>query len=511
MPTLRFPNGCVASPHHLASAAGARVLAAGGNALDAAIAANLVLGVVTPYHCGPGGDVLALVWDGEPHAFTGIGAAPAAATVDAVRARVDSDAIPPTGPFGITVPGAVEGWFALLERFGSRSFGALASTAVALARDGFVPSDVGAAAFRASRERFAGMDAWQRVFGAVDVDRPLVRPRLADLLERMADQGPDGFYTGRVAQDIAAAVQEAGGLMTPDDLAGHAGQWVAPLSGSFRDLTVLELPPPTQGVTALTLLGIVDALGPLPADEAARIHLLLEAAKLALADRDAHLADPSSMEMATDALLAPGRLEAMAHGIDPDQATNWPPRRPDVGGTAYLCAADRDGLLVSLIQSNYHGFGSGVVVPHWELPLHDRGSAFSLDASHPNAIAPGRRPRHTLIPAMALRDGAPWLVFGTMGGEAQALVHLQVLSGLVDRGEDPAAALAAPRWVVAPSDGTVVLEPQLEPLTGPLAARGHRVATAQGGLFGHAHAIRIDAHGYLAASEPRTESAVIGH
>ncbi len=519
-----FPNGCVATPHHLASSAGQAVLADGGNAVDAAVAANLVLSVVTPYHCGVGGDVLAIVWDGEATGVLSVGAAPSGATPDAIRAAIaaghgdpevsfpGTGGMPMFGALPVTVPGAVAGWFHLLERWGSRSFGALSTTARHLAADGFPVSPYAAEHLARARARVGEGIGWADLYGRMRVGERFVQPDLAATLATLASEGPDALYRGRIGVAIAETLQAHGSSMVPEDLAAHRVAERPPLRGCYRDVEVLELPPPTQGVTALTALGILDALGPLPAGDAAAVHLQVEAVRAAMADRQEHLADPRTMDVDAAALLAADRLGRMAAAISPERTAPWPPARPAPGGTAYLCAADRDGLLVSLIQSNFVGFGSGVVVPGTGIGLHDRGAHFSLDPADPNAIAPGKQPMHTLIPALALRDGRPWLVFGTMGADGQPQIHVQLLGQLVDRGDDVQAAIDAPRWVVDVADGSVRVEARASDLADALRARGHDVEliAPYAHAAGHAHAIVCTDAGYAAGADPRSEGAVIG-
>jgi gamma-glutamyltranspeptidase/glutathione hydrolase len=510
----RFPSACVASPHHLASAAGLAVLASGGNAMDAAVATNLTLGVVIPYLCGFGGDLFALVWrDGEVHAYNGSGRAPAAATLEAVRAVTQGADLPPYGPLPITVPGAVEGWFALLERFGSMPFAELARPALRLARHGFVPSAAALATLERARDLHRRSDEWQAVYGRSEPGRPLIQSDLGRTIEALSASGPDVYYRGPIGAAIADHLRSLGGLMEREDLAEHRGDWFEPLRTRYRAVEVLELPPNTQGVAALEALNIVQELGPLPPDGADREHLLIEAMKLALVDRDEFVTDPAAMRIAPDALGDPSWAAERARLIDPARAGDPPPGRPHLGGTAYLCAADGDGMCVSLIQSNYMGFGSGVTVPGWGINLQNRGATFSLDPSHANVIGPRKRTLHTLIPAMALRDGRPWLVFGTMGGHGQAQTHLQLLARIVDDETDPQMAIDAPRWVLSPGDWSIIAESRFDPsIPEGLRARGHHVeATGPfDSLLGHAHAIVVEEHGYAGATDPRTEGAVLG-
>ncbi len=528
-----FPRACVASPHYLASAAGLAALAKGGNAVDAAVAANLTLGVVAPYFCGYGGDLFAIVWrDGVSRgqglwAYNGSGRAPKSATPEAVLAALAAgpgahgaapDRVPPVGPLPVTVPGAVDGWFALLERFGTRSFGDLAGHAIRLAEDGFLLSRRGAAAIERSKARFGpGMAAWWAVYGAASAGAVLRQPDLARTIRTLAADGPAPFYRGPIGDAIASCLRSQGGLMTPSDLAEHAGDVVAPLSVRYRGVDVVELPPNTQGVAPLEALAIVEAFAPdgLPPNGALRQHILIEAMKLALADRDARVTDPGWMSSPAEDLLEPAWVARRADGIDAGRASGVVPREPARGGTAYLCAADGDGMLVSLIQSNYMGFGSGVTVPGWGINMHNRGAYFSLDPAHPNAIAPGKRTLHTLIPAMAFRNDRPWLVFGTMGGDGQAQTHLQLLARMIDDGNDPQRAIDAPRWLVSMTDGSVLADERLGGagrVVDGLRDRGHRVDFSAwfDPSFGHAHAIEVTPDGYLGATDPRAEGAVLG-
>jgi gamma-glutamyltranspeptidase/glutathione hydrolase len=311
---------------------------------------------------------------------------------------------------------------------------------------------------------------------------------------------------------VASAVQEAGGRLADSDLRTHAGEWCVPLAAPFRDTEILELPPPTQGATVLEALRILDGLD-LPEDPVARVHVQIEVVKAALADRDAWISDPDHMPISVDALYADEFVHARRAAVDVDRASDPAPGYPQRGGTAYLCAADADGLMISLIQSNFAGFGSGVFVPEWGINLHNRGGSFSLDADRVNAYAPGKRPLHTLIPALALREGAPSFVFGTMGGDAQAQVHVQLLGHLLDDACEPGTALERARWRLDPHSWNLHVESRADTsMVDALAARGHRVraAPAWDSAMGHAHIIRIDGNGYAAASDPRSEGAALG-
>jgi gamma-glutamyltranspeptidase/glutathione hydrolase len=308
-------------------------------------------------------------------------------------------------------------------------------------------------------------------------------------------------------------LRSIGGSMAMEDMAEHRGEWVDPISSAYRDVQVLELPPNTQGVTALEALNVLQASGPMPPEGPDRHHLMIEAVKLALADRDAHVTDPGHMRLSVAELLSPTRSDAHAGSIDPLRAARRDPGRAALGGTAYMCAADAEGTLVSLIQSNYMGFGSGVTVPDWGINLQNRGAFFSLDPGHVNVIAPRKRTLHTLIPAMALRAGKPWLAFGSMGGDGQAQTHVQLMARMVDDGEDPQQAVSGPRWVVSPQDWSLTAEARFDSgLVAELRGRGHGIdlTTPFDSLMGHAHAIQVTEAGFAGGSDPRAEGAVVG-
>jgi gamma-glutamyltranspeptidase/glutathione hydrolase len=514
-----YPEGVVCTPHYLASAAGAAMLAEGGNAVDAAIAANLVLGVVTPYMCGFGGDLLTMVWDGGIgdgglHAYRGVGRAPAGATAAFVREQSGETEMPVFGPHPITVPGAVEAWFTLVERFATRSFGALAQRALHYAEHGFPLTRRGAWFFRSSAQLYAafGLTDFAAAYGDVDTGSWVRQPELARTIRTLADAGPDAYYRGPIGEAIAARIRDAGGCMTAGDVAAHRGAWVEPLRAQFRDAEILEMPPPTQGLTALEAMRIVDGLD-LGADGPQRQHLLIEAVKLALADRRRYLGDPDAMTTPAQRLLQDDWVAARRAAIDPAHARPAVAHSEPDGGTIYMCAADRDGMLVSLIQSNFSGAGSGLRVREWGINLHNRGSGFVLDDTHPNGIGPGKLPLHTLIPALALRDGRPWLVFGTEGGHGQAQTHTQLMVRMLVDGDDPQAAISAPRFTVDPTTGRTAVEDHFDPAwIDDLRGRGHDLDVVRAYRHGPgvAHAIECTYPGYRAASDPRAEGGTSG-
>lgn len=509
----RFPRGAIASPHYLASAAGLQVLARGGNAADAAVAASTTLGVVAPYYCGYGGDLFVVVWDGRAHGYLGSGRSPAAITAADLRARTGATEMPVLGPDAVTVPGAVAGWFDVLDRFGSLAFGDVVAPALALARDGFELTDSARAVFT----EYGGVyDAeFPDLLGSYRVatdGRRLHQPELARTIELLAADGPAALYGGPIGASVAETVQRAGGVLTVDDLAGHAGTWTELLRAPYRDVEVLELPPPTQGVTALEALRILDG-APLSADPVARSHVQIEAMKLALVDRETFVTDPAHMQFPPEHLISDAWIADRRRRLDPDAATVPEPGVAKVGGTAYLCAADADGLLVSMIQSNFMSFGSGVRDVAWGINLNNRGSSFFLDESAANALGPAKLPMHTLIPALALRNGRPWLVFGSMGADAQAPVHVQMLGHMVDDGTDPQVAISAPRWRIDVDGWRIWTERRFDPaVPAGLRARGHEVRDARpyDSSMGHAHAIECTPGGYAVATDPRADGAALG-
>ena len=518
--TRVFPRGVVVTPNHLASEAGVAVLRAGGNAVDAAVAASAALGVLTPYHCGPGGDLFAIVTepDGEVHALDSAGRTPAGLTLGIVLDEVPAPRparVPSTSVHSVTVPGAVAGWAALLERWGTVGLDRALVDAIRFAEEGVEVSPFAAARVEASRLRFAAMDDWRGAFGGLRAGEHWRQPEHAAFLRDVAGDGPGVLYGGHRGEQLVEHLASAGSTMTLADLTAHEVRDVRPLATRFGELEVLELPPPTQGVTALQALGVLDRLrrddDRVDSDEVHRVHLQVEAARGAVVDRAAHVTDPGRMRVEPASLVSPDRLDALAAAVDRDRAGDHPPATPASGGTAHLCTADAEGRTVSLINSNFMGFGSGFVAP-FGVTLQNRGAQLSLDPDHVDVVAPGVRPMHTLIPAVARRDGEVVLTFGTMGGDAQPLIHLQLLDAL-RRGVALQEAVAAWRWTLQPADGLVVLEGRAPTaVVDGLRERGHEVHVVGdwSGLHGHAHVIERTAHGWRAATDPRAEGAATG-
>lgn len=533
----RGARGAVVAPHHLATAAGLAVLAAGGHAVDAAIATNAVLAVVMPNGCGIGGDAFWLAWDeaaGEQVALNGSGRAPSGADAGTLR-DLGLNRIPLRGPYGITVPGAVRSWSDAHARWGRLSRNAVLAAAIEHADAGFPAWD---GLIRAVEATHAGIgdEPWTGGFRQVwrAAGRPwrpgeLVRlPALAKTLGTLATDGFDTYYDGPLGERIARGLAAAGGLHTAADLREHRSTWTTPIATTYRGVRVTSHPPNSSGILALEILNILERFEP-PADsafggqgwtDATWPHLELEAAKLAFADRDAMLTDPAFREVPVDLLLSKDRAAALARRIDAQRADpSPPPTRTLVGGTIYLAVVDGEGNAVSLIQSNAAGFGSGVLDPGTGVHFQNRGASFSLDPDHPNVIEPRKRTAHTLLPGMLFRSGEhrPWIVGGSMGGDIQPQVHVQLVSALVDGNADIVTAVAAPRITVGP-DGwlappvAVLADGDLAPgVEDGLRALGHDLRrVGYDGSLGHEHAIELvdggpAAGGTLAAmTDPRS-------
>src|SRR5438067_7618550 len=505
--------GVVAAPHYLASLAGIDVLRDGGSAVDAAIAANLVLGVVWPHMCGVGGDLFAQVWSAPDQKLFGLNASGRAGqgmSVDAYRAR-GLERMPQRGVMAITVPGAADGWFSLHERFGRLDMSRIARDAIHYAREGFRLTPFTAAAIRSNAQLLSQMGGGAAVFLAGNSppsagDR-LVQTDLANTLERIVGDGPSVMYRGTLGERILEYLRQRGSGLQAEDFAAQRSEWVEPLSVEYRGVDVYELPPNTQGITLLQMLNMLDGvdLQAWGASSAELIHQLVERKKLAFIDRDAYVADPAFAAAPVDRLLDRRYAAERARSIGSRAADAQPLTvgRSVDGDTIYLCAADRDGTVVSLIQSLYAAFGSGVHVPGTGVTLHNRGFGFNLVPGHPNALAPGKRPMHTLIPGFALRGGKPWLAFGTRSADGQPQSGLQILNALLDFGLDLQAAVEAPRWAHGAPGGrypasALVLESRFgHAVADDLSARGHEVvpADAVDPVMGTVQAILVNTAG----------------
>ena len=507
-------RGAVSTSHPLAASAGLRILQAGGNAVDAAIATAACLPVLEPCSNGLGSDAFALIWDGSRlHGLNGSGRAPAAASADALRAR-GLTAMPEHGWDAVTVPGMVRAWADAHERFGRLPFADVLAPAIEYAEQGApVPGVVAwgwGRGVRAVEQRLAAhadpaQDHFLPLFGpAPAVGEVRALPELGATLRAIADTRGEAFYAGVVAERIVAFAAETGGLLAAEDLAGHRSQWVEPISARYRDREVWEIPPNGQGIATLIALNI---LAGLPAEQAADWHTQVEAMKLALADTHAFVADPDVAAVPTEALLSAAHADRRRTLIG-GRAVDPVPVDPRASDTVYLCATDEDGMMVSFIQSNFAGFGSGVVVPGVGVSLQNRGSGFSLEPGHANELAPGKRPFHTIIPGFLTRGGEAVGPFGVMGGHMQAQGHLQVALSTIDEGLDPQSALERPRWFWDAATGQVLVEQSAGPdAVAALRARGHDAVVAEhSGVFGRGQALwRLAGGGYVAGSEPRAD------
>jgi gamma-glutamyltranspeptidase/glutathione hydrolase len=519
--TVYAANGVVATSHPLATAAALRVLMVGGNAVDAAVTAAAMLSVVEPHMTGMGGDLFALLWYENFERLFGLdasGRAGALATPERIRAMGRED-MPTTGAPSITVPGAVGGWAALLERFGTTSLDYALRPAIEVAEEGFLVTPVIARQWGRALPKLLA-DPGARATYLIDGERAprvgewFANPDLAASLRRVAKDGPGALYGGTLGRTVADGVRALGGFLTLEDLAACRPDWVEPMSMDYKGHTLWELPPAGQGIAALQMLGMAKSfdLGAMGHNSAAYLHTLVELKKLAFADLAGYVADRDAMEVDAGALLAPDYLAARAAEVAPARAAD----RVDPGTldtqseTIYLAVADRYGNMVSFINSIYEHFGSGVVVPGTGFALQNRGAGFVLPDGHPNRVAPGKRPRHTIIPAFVTRDGAPWMAFGVMGGPMQPQGHLQVLLNLLEFGMEPQEAVDAARF--RHLEGRRLAVEAIDAATkAELEAKGHEIVDWTAWEFGGAQAaIKLD-RGWAAASDPRKDGMAAGH
>jgi gamma-glutamyltranspeptidase/glutathione hydrolase len=522
MPVLA-DNGVVATSQPLAAQAGLKALQNGGCAVDAAIATAAALTVLEPTSNGLGSDAFAIVWDGQRlHGLNGSGRWPRASSAASLRDQ-GYDAVPERGWSSVTVPGAPAAWADLHQRFGRLDMKELLQPAIGYAESGFPVSPVIAHLWNEAASLFLApyrpeFEGWRHSF-APEGRAPRAGERFfgaghAWTLGTLAQRGIQDFYKGQVAERIVAYAEASGGDLTAEDLAAHRSEWVDPIATRYRDCEVWELPPNGQGIAALIALAILDgmALGEHRHAGASLWHLQIEAMKLGFADAYRYVADPAFAEIPVKGLLDEGYISSR-RALIAEEARSPRAGRPPGGGTVYLCTADRDGMMVSFIQSNYMGFGSGVVVPATGISLQNRGAGFTLEPGHRNEAAGGKRPRHTILPGFLTRNGGAVGPFGVMAGEMQPQGHLQVVSGMLDHDLNPQVALDAPRWRIG--DGLQVnVEPETDPaLTDALEARGHRVVRAPNSYsFGRGQIIqRLDNGAYVAASEPRADGTAVGY
>ena len=525
-PSVRRPvfgRDVVATSHPLAAQAGLRMLLAGGNAVDAAVATAAAMTIVEPVSNGLGSDAFCIVWDGKAlHGLNASGPAPAAWTPEYFRRKHGADA--PTPPMrgwdAVTVPGAVGGWMALSRRFGRLPFGDLLQPAIEIARRGYAVPVVVQDKWVAAVPLLAGQPGFAEHFmprgRAPQVGERFRFEAAARALEIIAATAGEAFYRGEIAAAAERHARVHGGAMTAADFAAYTPDWVTPLAKDYRGHTLHEIPPNGQGIAAQIALGILSYfdLASLPVDGALSQHLQIEAMKLAFADVYRFVAEPASMAVTPAQLLDDAYLASRAGLIDPRRAQDFGAGNPVKGGTIYLTAADAGGMMVSFIQSNYMGFGSGVVVPGYGLSLQNRGHGFSLDAASPNLVAPGKRPFHTIIPAFLTQGGAPVMSFGVMGGNMQPQGHVQTLVRMLEHRQSPQAACDAPRWRF--NQGLDInIEPGMPADTVQgLADRGHRFSAIEDSYmdFGAGQFIwRLGDpadDGYVAASDSRRDGQV---
>ena len=505
----------VATSQPLAAQAGLQMLAAGGNAVDAIIATAITLTLVEPVSNGIGSDAFAILWDGKQlHGLNASGRAPAGWTTDFFAGRT---AMPARGWNTVTVPGCVSAWRMLSERFGKLAFEQLFVPAIRYGRDGFLVSPTIASQWAKQvpelREQPGFAQAFMPQGRAPQAGERFRFPEHAATLERIAASRGDAFYRGELAEQIAAHSRQHGGVMTTADLAAHTSDWIEPLRIDYRGYTLHELPPNGQGIVALIALGILQHfdLASHALDGADSLHLQIEAQKLAFADAWRFVADLDHMDILPQRLLDPEYLKQRARLIELKRAQDFGHGTPPKGGTVYLTAADASGMMISYIQSNYMGFGSGVVVPGTGISLQNRGGSFVVRPGHPNCVGPRKRPYQTIIPGFVTRAGQPVMSFGLMGGTMQPQGHAQVMVRIADYGQNPQTACDGPRFrfvqgmEVSVEGGfpTVTLE--------QLQRRGHRIVTVEDyNQFGSAQLIwKLDG-GYFAASDPRRDGQAVG-
>ncbi len=530
-------HGMVACAQPLAAQAGLDVLKAGGSAVDAAIAVNACLGLMEPTSNGIGGDLFAIVWDPKTKQLYGLnacGRSPLALTADRIPPDPKDGTIPLYSPYAWSVPGCVDGWAELHHRFGARPFATLLAPAIRYAEDGFPLSPVIASDWARSAVRNRDKAGFDEVFmpgGRAPAEGETFRnPALARTLRRIAEHGRDGYYKGPVAEAFVRYSQKVGGFFSLEDFARHRSEWVAPVSTDYRGYTVWELPPPGQGIAALELLNILENfdLKGMGRGSADFWHVFTEAKKLAFADRARYYADPDFAKVPVAELIGKAYAKQRAALIDPAKAatTDVPgdPAALNRRETTYFCVADANGMMVSMIQSNYTGFGSGYAIPELGFGIQNRGNLFDLTPGRPNSYAPGKRPFHTIIPAFMTKDGAPVMAFGLMGGDMQPQGHAQIVVNLVDFGMNLQEAgdvlrlhhsgSSEPTGTVMKDGGVLHLEDGLpDSVLTELRRRGHRIEPEAVGAYGGYQAIWRDPRTgvYSGATERRKDGCAIGY
>ncbi len=528
------PHGMAATSQPLATQIALDILKAGGSAVDAAIAANAALGLMEPTGNGIGGDLFAIVWDAEKEELVGLnasGRAPKAMTLEYFQ-KNGIDTIPPFGPLPVSVPGAVDGWFELHKRYGRLDMNEILAPTIAYATDGFPVSQVIAYYLESNKSRISHYPGFAETYmpnGDVPKKGEMFRnPRLAATLQLIADKGRDEFYKGSIAKRIDAYMAEQGGLLNYDDLAAHESEWITPVSTNYRGWDVYELPPNGQGIAALQILNVLEGfdIASMGFGSAEYIHTFVEAKKLAFEDRAKYYADMDFVDVPVETLISKDYSNDRRKLIDPEKASTSLPAgdaKLEDGDTIYLTVADDDGNMVSLIQSNYRGMGSGMTPGDLGFVLQDRAELFALDADHANVVAGGKRPFHTIIPAFVMKDGKPLISFGLMGGAMQPQGHAQIVVNMVDFGMNLQEAGDAarinhtgssqPTGSIMTDGGVVHLESQFSKETrDALESMGHTLGASDGGFGGYQAIMWDEEQGvYYGASEVRKDGHAAGY
>ncbi|MEI5640423.1 MULTISPECIES: gamma-glutamyltransferase [unclassified Pseudoalteromonas] len=523
-------QGMAATSQPLATQVALDILKQGGSAVDAAIAANAMLGLVEPTGCGIGGDLFAIVWDAEQQTLSGLnasGRSPQSLTLEMLQQQ--GDTIPSYGPLPVSVPGAVDGWFELHEKFGKLPMAKLLAPSIEYARNGFPVSELIAYYMQRSVSARAEYPGFKEVFmsdGAMPKKGEIFKnPALANTYELLAKQGRDAFYKGEIAKEIDKYMRENGGYLRYEDLAAHRSEWVKPVSSDYRGYTLWELPPNGQGIAAQQILNILEGydIKEMGFDSPEYIHTFVEAKKLAFADRAKYYADPDFNDIPVDYLISQAYADKRRALINPNKAAKRDQAGPVEGDTIYLTTADKDGNMVSLIQSNYRGMGSGMTPEKLGFVLQNRGELFALEEGHYNVYEPGKRPFHTIIPAFVTKDGKPWMSYGVMGGATQPQMHAQILINMIDFGMNLQEAGDAPRILhtgstqptgeVMTDGGYVSLETGFSMETRrELMKKGHTLRSAVGPYGGYQAIMRDLTSGvYYGASETRKDGHAAGY
>ena len=500
----------VATSQPLAVQAGLDAMRRGGNAVDAALAAAITLTVVEPNNNGLGSDAFAILWDGER--LVGLNASGRAPELMDRAYFGDAAVMPNRGWDAVTVPGAVSAWTALSDRYGRLPFASLFDAAIHYAEHGFQVGPKSAYYWKLAESSYADFpDFVEHFLPAPGPGEHFRRPDMVGSLRRIAESNGADFYQGELAALMVSCAETGGGLLRAADLAHHQADWVDPIAQPYGDVSLHEIPPNGQGLAAQIALAILAEGGPARFDEPGGVHRQIEAMKIAMQAAFDHFADPDAMRLTPSELLEPGSIARAAASIDERASVSGPVELPVSHDTVYLTTADADGMMVSFIQSNYQGFGSGIVIPGTGISMQNRGYGFSLDREHPNCVAPGKRPFHTIIPGFVTEGGAPRLAFGVMGGHMQHQGHYQMVQRIFDHSENPQAASDAPRWHLYPDLSIGLERGYPEAVAIGLEERGHEVRYVDTEhIFGGAQLILKTESGYVAGSDHRKEGHAAG-